>query len=96
MFEKEILKLPDFQRMYKENCKKDLSLNCNLKNEKELYDYIEKLPTIQKLFIVQNLLKEMMSIKDRFKENKEKMKEKIESNCYKYFRDTILKTPKSL
>ena len=89
MFEKEILKLPDFQRMYKENCKKDLSLNCNLKNEKELYDYIEKLPTIQKLFIVQNLLKEMMSIKDRFKENKEKMKEKIESNCYKYFRDTI-------
>lgn len=89
MLEKEILKLPDFQRMYKENSKKDSSLNCNLKNEKELYNYIEKLPTIQKLFIVQNLLKEMISIKDRFKENKEKMKEKIESNCYKYFKSTI-------
>ncbi len=82
MLEKEILKLPEFQKEINEHNK--------FKNEEELYSYIENLPTIQKIFIVQNLLKEMISIKDRFEENKEKMKEKIDSNSFIYFKNFIL------
>ena len=82
MLEKEILKLPEFQKKINEHNK--------FKNEEELYSYIENLPTIQKIFIVQNLLKEMISIKDRFEENKEKMKEKIDSNSFIYFKNFIL------
>ena len=69
---------------------KDLSSsNIHFKNHQMVYDYVEKLPTIQKIFIVQTLLKEMISIKDRFEDNKEKMKEKIEDNCYKYFKNIL-------
>ena len=82
MLEKEILKLPEFQKKINEHNK--------FKNEEELYSYIENLPTIQKIFIAQNLLKEMISIKDRFEENKEKMKEKIDSNSFIYFKNFIL------
>ena len=75
----------------KKSQNKDLSsLNIHIKNQQMSHDNIEKLPTIQKIFIVQALLKEMISIKDRFEDNKEKMKEKIEDNCYKYFKNTIL------
>ena len=89
MLEKEILKLPEFQKKINENNKKDVK-NYHFKNEDQLYLYIENLPTIQKIFVVQNLLKEMMSIKGLFQENKEKMKEKIDSNSFKYFKDFIL------
>ena len=91
MLEKEILKLPDFQKKIIEMKKKDSkSSNKFFKNEEELYEYVEKLPTFKKILIVQNLLKEMMSIKDRFEENKEKMIEKIDSNSFKYFKNLIL------
>ena len=89
MLEKEILKLPEFQKKINQNNKKEVK-KYRFKNEDQLYLYIENLPTIQKIFVVQNLLKEMMSIKDRFQENKEKMKEKIDSNSFKYFKDFIL------
>ena len=80
MLEKEVNKLQN----------KDLSSsNIHFKNHQMVYDYVEKLPTIQKIFIVQTLLKEMISIKDRFEDNKEKMKEKIEDNCYKYFKNIL-------
>ena len=84
MLEKEILKLPEF------NKNENSISQCNFENEEELYGYIEKLPTIQKIFIVQNLLKEMISINDRFVDNKQKMKEKIDLNCFKYFKNSIL------
>ena len=91
MLEKEILKLPDLQKKIAEIKKTNLKeSNKVFKTEEELYEYVEKLPTIQKIFIVQNLLKEMMSIKDRFEENKEKMIEKIDSNSFKYFKNLIL------
>ena len=51
--------------------------------------YIEKknssLTTFEKIVLLQNLLKEMVSIKDRFEENKDKMIEKLYLNCYSYF-----------
>ena len=80
MLEKQILKLPEFQKKVNENNKKNnLEIsNYFFKNEDEIYKYIEGLPTIQKIFIVQNLLKEIKSIKFRFEENKDKMKEKID------------------
>ena len=92
MLEKQILKLPEFQKKVNEkNKKNNLEIsNSFFKNEEEMYKYIEGLPTIQKIFIVQNLLKEMKSIKFRFEENKDKMKEKIDLNSFKYFKNKIL------
>ena len=89
MLEKEILKLPEFQKKFDEKNKND-SKNHFFKKEEEMYEFIANLPTIQKIFIVQNLLKEMISIKNRFEDNKEKMKEKIDSNSFKYFKNLIL------
>ena len=89
MLEKEILKLPEFKKKFAEMNKND-SKSHFFKKEEELYEFIDNLPTIQKIFIVQNLLKEMISIKDRFEDNKEKMKEKIDSNTFKYFKNLIL------
>ena len=82
MLVKEILKLPEFNR-------NGLKIIDNLENEEELYDYLEKLPTIQKIFIVQNLLKEMISIKNLFIDNKKNMIKKIDLNSYKYFENII-------
>ena len=84
MLEKEISKLPEFLK----NPSK--ISNYNFKKEENLYNYVRKLPTIQKIFIVQNLLKEMKSIKERFNDNKQKMIDKIDSNSFKYFKNAIL------
>ena len=50
---------------------------------------IEKLPTYSKISILQGLLKEMTSIKERFEENKNNMLEKIKQNCYNYYKSII-------
>ena len=42
---------------------------------------IEKLPTYTKISILQGLLKEMTSIKERFEDNKNDMLNKIKINC---------------
>ena len=84
MLEKEISKLPEFLK----NPSK--ISNYNFKKVENLYNYVRKLPTIQKIFIVQNLLKEMKSIKERFNDNKQKMIDKIDSNSFKYFKNAIL------
>ena len=84
MLEKEILKIPEFQK----NPSK-LS-QYNFKKEETLHNYIKRLPTIQKICIVQNLLKEMISIKDRFDDNKQEMIDKMDSNSFKYFKNSIL------
>ena len=60
-----------------------------LNNEKDINIFIEKLPTIQKIFIVQNLLKELISIKNIFLDNKKNMIKKIDNNCYKYYKNII-------
>jgi disulfide oxidoreductase YuzD len=54
-------------------------------DEEDIYSFLKKLPTIQKMFIVQNLLTELISIKNPFLETKNKMIEKIENNCYRYY-----------
>ena len=54
-------------------------------DKKKLFSYT----TFEKIVIVQNLLKEMTSIKERFEGNKEKMIEKIYFNCYNYFNDKV-------
>ena len=64
-------------------------LDKELEKESDIYSFLNKLPTIQKMFIVQNLLTELISIKNPFLETKNKMIEKIENNCYKYYKYTI-------
>ena len=50
---------------------------------------IEQLPTFTKISILQGLLKEMSSIKERFEDNKNDMLEKIKKNCYFYYKNKI-------
>ena len=50
---------------------------------------LESLPTFKKIVLLQNLLKEMRSIKDRFIVNKNNLIEKIYFSCYNYFNDKI-------
>jgi hypothetical protein len=77
-----ILKLPEIQKNPEYS-------NITLNNDEVIYSFIEKLPTIQKIFIVQNLLKEMISIKNLFIDNKKNMIKKIDLNSYKYFENII-------
>ena len=50
---------------------------------------IEKLPTYTKISILQGLLKEMTSIKERFEDNKKDLLEKIKNNCYEFYKSKI-------
>ena len=56
-------------------------------NQKDLN--LKSLSTIQKILLLQNYLKEMTSIKERFNDNKKKMIQKIDLNCYTYFKNKI-------
>ena len=51
---------------------------------------LESLSTIQKVLILQRLLKEMTAKKQIFIDNKEQMISKIDQNCYKYFEKKIM------
>ena len=60
------------------------------KKEKIYQDLnLDSLSTIQKVLILQRLLKEMAAKKQIFIENKEQMISKIDENCYKYFEKKI-------
>ena len=50
---------------------------------------IEKLTTINKIIKLQQLLKEMISMKKRFEINKTKILEKIDNNCFNYYNNKI-------
>ena len=50
---------------------------------------LKNLSTIQKILQLQSLLKIMTSIKQRFLANKNKMLQKIDENCFKYFKNKI-------
>ena len=50
---------------------------------------IEKLSTYKKICLLQGLLKEMKSIKERFEDNKKQMLEKITHNCFNYYKSKI-------
>ena len=50
---------------------------------------LASLSTIQKILLLQHYLKEMTSIKERFIGNKNKMLEKLDSNCYAYYKNKI-------
>ena len=52
-------------------------------------EIISKLPTYKKICILQGLLKEMKSIKERFEDNKEDMLERVKKNCYNYYNSKI-------
>ena len=83
MLKNEILKLTELRNDPK-------YFKIPLEKENDIYSFLEKLPTIQKIFIAQNLLKEMNSKKDIFLENQKNMIKKIDSNSYKYYINTIL------
>ena len=84
MFKNEIMKLTELR-----NNPKYSELVLEEDEEKDLYSFLEKLPTIQKIFIAQNLLKEMRPIKDLFLYNKNNLIRKMSANCYKYYKNTV-------
>ena len=66
-----------------------LEQQINLRTNEDPIKIIEKLPTYSKITILQYLLKEMTSIKERFEDNKNDMLEKIKQNCYNYYKSII-------
>ena len=71
-----------------QNINRTKSLN-SVKSIEEDLNIIELLPTFNKINLVQILLKEMLSTKGRFDDNKNKMIEKIKFNSYKYYKSII-------
>ena len=63
--------------------------NIILNNIEEELKEIEVLPVFNKMSIAQALLKEIISKKERFDENKNKMIEKIRSYTYTYYKNLI-------
>ena len=63
----------------------------NIKYESLLnkYNDIDILPTFNKICLAQTLLKEMNSLKERFDDNKNKMINEINQNCFKYYKKKI-------
>jgi hypothetical protein len=59
------------------------------KTDGDPIDIISNLPTYKKICILQGLLKEMKSIKERFEDNKEDLLERIKKNCYNYYNSKI-------
>ena len=75
------------------NISDEEEISLNLKKStsfrEEDLDQINILPLFSKISVAQALLKEMVSIKERFDENKNKMIEKIQQNCYTYYKSLI-------
>ena len=73
------------------NDEEEISLNLKKSTSfrEEDLDQINILPLFSKISVAQALLKEMVSIKERFDENKNKMIEKIQQNCYTYYKSLI-------
>ena len=71
--------------LFKKTEEKKLELIEEISKETEL----EKLPTFKKIVTLQNLVKELHSMKERFKIIANKMKEKLYQNCYNYFDNKV-------
>ena len=62
----------------------------NLKElEQQELEKIEKFTTFNKIKKLQNLLKELISMKKRFEINKNKITDKINKNCFNYYNNKI-------
>ena len=59
------------------------------KEKKEDKNSLTNLSSIQKILLLQRLLKEMTSIKQRFMENTNKMLKKLDDKCVTYFKNKI-------
>ena len=57
--------------------------------ELQEYEKIEKLSTFNKVKKLQNLLKEMISLKKTFEINKNKIIDKINQNCFNYYKNKV-------
>ena len=66
-----------------------LSQQQQLGDKEDPMKVIEKYPTYKKICLLQGLLKEMKSIKERFEDNKKDMLDKISQNCYNYYKSKI-------
>ena len=64
-------------------------LNKPNNNNFDQIQFIEKLPTYEKVCTLQNLLKEIISIRRRFEKNKNIMLERIRANCKEFYKSQI-------
>ena len=62
---------------------------CTFIAGKEEPKKLENYPTYAKISLLQSLLKEMTSIKERFEDNKNDILKKIRKNCYLYYKNKI-------
>ena len=73
------------RKILNNNISKTSKENLEEYGKKNNENNISSLTTFEKIVLLQNLLKEMTSIKERFEGNKDKMIEKLYLNCYDYF-----------
>ena len=66
-----------------------LSKKSSKNKEQQELEKIEKLSTFNKIIKLQNLCKEMISSKERFSTNKTQLIDKINKNCYNYYKNKI-------
>ena len=62
---------------------------CTFITGKEEPKKLENYPTYAKISLLQSLLKEMTSIKERFEDNKNDILKKIRKNCSLYYKNKI-------
>ena len=79
---------------YKTDTPKKTSSNkeIKIKNNNNNFDpiqFIDSITTYEKICILQNLIKEIISIRGRFKKNKKIMLERISMNCKKFYGSQI-------
>ena len=55
----------------------------------DLMEIISKLPTYKKICLLQGLLKEMKSIKERLEDNIDNLLKNISQNCFYYYKSKI-------
>ena len=68
---------------------KEIDYHKFLNNKLNKIDMISKLSTYDKIYVLQSLLKEMKSIKERLEENIDEMLKKISENCFFYYKSKI-------
>ena len=68
---------------------KEIDYHKFLDNKLNKIDMISTLSTYDKIYVLQSLLKEMKSIKERLEENIDEMLKKISENCFFYYKSKI-------
>ena len=78
----------DSNKLNISNTSNNLKIN-KFYNKVRATDNLNNIPTFEKVVMLQKLLKELSSVKGRFKKNIDKLTEKINKKCFEYYKNKI-------